>query len=296
VEYFNVSGERISYQEWYESEIAAWRARENDPAVIDSIGLIETKKLACEFYCLRAGKHFLVWSASGKPHHEFDALLPLIKLKVISEMRELWAARGDWFARVCISEVDRTLEEGDVKGWHTKARDAYLERLKSQSDSAAPAVATQVAIADASGDNTPAAVPDPAPAATSTSTNGTLESGSAALAKPSRQMAGELPNEAPESTSTVDAAKDPLTDPERMAERRRLRDEYGAAWKAVGRRVTDRSIGRKAFPRTESRRGWDSRYPVQKWLRLDPAYEGEPDRRIREILKERPDSAKNYKA
>src|SRR5271165_3227871 len=46
VTFFGSQGEPLPYEEWHRREMAAWAARENDPAIIDSIGIEETIMLA----------------------------------------------------------------------------------------------------------------------------------------------------------------------------------------------------------------------------------------------------------
>jgi hypothetical protein len=85
--------------------------------------------------------------------------------------------------------------------------------------------------------------------------------------------------------------ENPLSEKEaRMAERRKLRDDYFAAWKRV-KKKTYITVAQEANPTTAHNKGWNSRYQLDKWLHLDPLYEGEPDRRIREVLSRRPNPA-----
>jgi hypothetical protein len=71
------------------------------------------------------------------------------------------------------------------------------------------------------------------------------------------------------------------------AERRHLRDEYGAECRRRGVRVTDEMISSAANPR------WKSRTQVQKWLACDPRYDGEVDRLIRAVFTKKPHLSKN---
>ncbi len=42
VKHYGENGEVVSYQKWHQYQMEAWTARQNDPAIIDSIGVIET--------------------------------------------------------------------------------------------------------------------------------------------------------------------------------------------------------------------------------------------------------------
>jgi len=69
---------------------------------------------------------------------------------------------------------------------------------------------------------------------------------------------------------------------ERKAERKKLRDDYKAECKRSGVRVTDEMIAEAANTR------WHSRANIQKWLACHPKYDGEPDRKIRKIFRDKP--------
>lgn len=66
------------------------------------------------------------------------------------------------------------------------------------------------------------------------------------------------------------------------AERKALRDGYRVECKRAGVRLTDEMIAQAASPR------WHSRSQIQKWLKCDPEYDGEPDRLIRKVFRDKP--------
>jgi hypothetical protein len=69
---------------------------------------------------------------------------------------------------------------------------------------------------------------------------------------------------------------------ERKSERKKLRDDYKAECKQNGVKMTHPMIAKAASPT------WTTRDPVSKWLALDKRYEGEPDRLIRKVFKDKP--------
>jgi hypothetical protein len=78
------------------------------------------------------------------------------------------------------------------------------------------------------------------------------------------------------------------------AERKKLRDDYKAACKRAGVKVTDEMIAEAANPTTPNNKGWHSRSNIQKWLACDPKYEGKPDQRIRNVFLRKPHLSKPY--
>jgi hypothetical protein len=118
--------------------------------------------------------------------------------------------------------------------------------------------------------------PVPAPAAAE---DGSSDSTSAS-AEPAEEPA--------QSEPAVEVETEGLSDIERKAERRRARDGYRDECKRAGVTVTDEMIAKAASPPTATKRGWRTRYPIQKWLQLDPRYDGEPDRLIRKVFRDKP--------
>jgi hypothetical protein len=92
-----------------------------------------------------------------------------------------------------------------------------------------------------------------------------------------RTDAGPAAPEHEESASSFESVKG-----ERKAERKKLRDDYKAECKRSGVSVTDEMIAEAA-----SRR-WHSRANIQKWLACDPKYDGDPDRLIRKVFRDKP--------
>jgi hypothetical protein len=72
------------------------------------------------------------------------------------------------------------------------------------------------------------------------------------------------------------------------AERKKLRNDYVAACKLDGVKVTDEMIAKAANPGTPNRNGWNTRDSIQKWLQCNPNYDGRPDRMIRDVFKKKP--------
>jgi hypothetical protein len=69
---------------------------------------------------------------------------------------------------------------------------------------------------------------------------------------------------------------------DQKAERKRLRDDYKAECKKRGVKVTDAMIAQAANKK------WSDRSNIQKWLALDPQYDGKPDRMIRKVFADKP--------
>jgi hypothetical protein len=127
--------------------MAEWAARQNSPAIIDSIGIAETRDLATRRFDQVAGEYFPLWqkavnarlisqtaaAGQGKPEHDWvknDAWLAAIKSQVTDEVRPVWNDRGDWYKRVCAAEVNAALER-TVGAWRRKLRDEELLLIQS---------------------------------------------------------------------------------------------------------------------------------------------------------------------
>ncbi len=92
---------------------------------------------------------------------------------------------------------------------------------------------------------------------------------------------GEITIEAP-APAAAEVAEPERDIESRKAERRKLCDDYKAECRRPGVKVTDEMIARAASP------DWHTRAQVQKWLACHPEYDGEPDRLIRKVFREKP--------
>ena len=128
-------GENISYQNWLKSQKDAWAARQNDPDLIDSIGIAATITLAKERFTGIVGDYFALWaSETERDSDEFPQWLERLRQSVGNEIGDLWR-KGEWhtawFERACRRKVDDALCLLD-KEWAPKARQFEIDRLESQ--------------------------------------------------------------------------------------------------------------------------------------------------------------------
>jgi hypothetical protein len=129
--------------------MAEWAARQNSPAIIDSIGIAETRDLATRRFDQVAWEYFPLWqkavnarlvsqSAGGgreEPTGEHDwaksdAWLAAIKSQVSDEVRQVWHDRRDWYGRACAAKVVDTLSRA-IAAWRRRLRDEELLLIQS---------------------------------------------------------------------------------------------------------------------------------------------------------------------
>ena len=107
----------------------------------------------------------------------------------------------------------------------------------------------------------------------------------------SKLLEVEVPKPLPEQQIPREPAAPEGVGPDingRKSERKKLRDDYKAECKQAGVRLTDEMIAMAANPRTSTKKGWTTRDPIQKWLQCDPKYDGEYDRLIRKLFRNKP--------
>jgi hypothetical protein len=147
---YNPPREPDASHESRESYEAKWTARTKDPAVIDKIGVEETKQFAVK----RADQIFDVWwprwrtaivmliSQSGSAgEYEWATNFVLVEEKtvarVLSEARNIiWPSRLDWYIRVCEPQVRKALESV-ITTWRAKLRAEELQLRKAWPQTAA---------------------------------------------------------------------------------------------------------------------------------------------------------------
>jgi hypothetical protein len=99
--YFGPGGEPIPWKEWREQQLAAWKARESDPAVIDTIGIYETVYLAEQRFAQIAEAYLEIWRRGNARYEEFEAWLPEMIERVRREVGRVWApAATGWNASI----------------------------------------------------------------------------------------------------------------------------------------------------------------------------------------------------
>ena len=133
VTYFGSRGEPVSYENWRRQQIAAWTARENDPAVIDSIAINETMALAKARFVDIVGDYLSVWTDTNGDSDEFTRWLEDIGVLVGREVGDLWR-RGEWhvawFERACRNKLEEALRPL-IEEWQSRACGLEILHLRN---------------------------------------------------------------------------------------------------------------------------------------------------------------------
>jgi hypothetical protein len=101
-------GQPIPYDEWLKNQEDAWAARQNNPEVVDLIGIAETTALSTTRFQRVVSEYRSLWAASIDPRTKsFAVWLEALKALVISECRTLWTGEwhSNWFTRACESKI-----------------------------------------------------------------------------------------------------------------------------------------------------------------------------------------------
>jgi hypothetical protein len=133
VAYYGDQGEPISHDAWLKKQLAAWAARENDPDIIDSIGIFETVALAKERFAGIVGDYLTVWAETNGNSDEFSGWLEAIRHLVGGEVGDLWRQgewHAAWFERACRKEVHDQLGES-VGEWKSRASGLEIQHLEN---------------------------------------------------------------------------------------------------------------------------------------------------------------------
>jgi hypothetical protein len=134
------SGERITYKEWHENELAAWVAREDDPEVVDSIGIAETTALARAVFSVIAQDYLSYWAENSLDSEEFAVWLEGVKGLVTEGISEVW--RKDdwhtaWFSRATRKKLEDVLA-AQVKEWVSRAQALEIKHLENDTVAISP--------------------------------------------------------------------------------------------------------------------------------------------------------------
>ena len=133
VTFFGSQGEPVSYENWRRQQMAAWAARENDPAVIDLIGIAETIALANARFAGIAGDYLAVWAATNGDSDEFSRWLEGIAVLIACEVADLWE-KGErhvaWFERACRKKVEEGLAPL-IEEWKSRASGLEILHLEN---------------------------------------------------------------------------------------------------------------------------------------------------------------------
>ena len=103
--------------------MAAWTARENDPAVIDSIAIAETVALAKARFVDIVGDYLSVWADTNGDSDEFTRWLEDIGVLVGREVGDLWRNgewHAAWFERACRNKLEEALRPL-IEKWQSRA-------------------------------------------------------------------------------------------------------------------------------------------------------------------------------
>jgi len=126
-------GEPLTYEEWHRREMAAWAARENDPAIIDSIGIEETIMLAKARFVGIVRDYLAVWADTNGDSDEFTRWLEGIGVLVGCEVGDIWRKtewHSAWFERACRMKVDEALRPL-MEEWKSRACRVELLHLEN---------------------------------------------------------------------------------------------------------------------------------------------------------------------
>jgi hypothetical protein len=126
-------GKGISYDKWLKEQREAWRVRQSDPGIIDSIGVAETIELAKETFSTFAGPYLGFWIRETERYsEEFARWVDALRRFVVSKIGDLWSGEwhAAWFERACRQKVDESLEQL-VQEWKFHARKWELQYLEN---------------------------------------------------------------------------------------------------------------------------------------------------------------------
>jgi hypothetical protein len=114
--------------------MAAWKGRESDPAVIDSIGIHETITLANERFATVAGDYASFWASETEGHSDvFARWADALGLSVGREVADLWEKdewHTAWFGRACREKIAQGLESL-IKQWKERAAALEIQHLEN---------------------------------------------------------------------------------------------------------------------------------------------------------------------
>ena len=133
VAYYGAQGEPISHAEWRQKQLAAWAARESDPDIIDSIGIVETVELAKARFEGIVGDYLTVWADTNGNSDEFTRWLEAIRHSVGCEVGDLWRQgewHAAWFERACRRKVHDQLA-ASVDEWKSRASGLEIQHLEN---------------------------------------------------------------------------------------------------------------------------------------------------------------------
>jgi hypothetical protein len=132
--FYGADGQPVPYEKWREQQMAAWKARESDPAVIDSIGISETITLANERFATVVGDYVSFWASEAEGDSDvFARWADALGMSVGREVADLWEKdewHTAWFGRACREKVAQGLEPLK-KQWKERAAALEIQHLEN---------------------------------------------------------------------------------------------------------------------------------------------------------------------
>lgn len=133
--------------DWRAQQRAAWKARETDTTVIDSIGISESIRLASEIFEMEVQKYFSLWTEGGEVDSDvFAGWAGALSSKVVEHVAVLWETNEwhkGWFARACRDKVNDSLASL-VKEWQARAFEIEVNYLVPGLDAGSDSNPSQV--------------------------------------------------------------------------------------------------------------------------------------------------------
>jgi len=201
----------------------------------------------------------------GFLEREISAWVEAIRDRVLAEARAEWDHRDNWFDEVAQEGEAQNELDAAVAEWTQKAVSELKPRISEYvRGQARPA---------------PGILAPPQ----SESIFEELTSAAGGFAEP------PLEASAPTVPTIDPAARAVAASHTKKAERSRLLLKYKKAWEDAGVKKTDEMIAQEANPRTTHHKGWNTRDPIRKWLRVEARYEdgSRNDCLIRKVLSRR---------
>lgn len=130
--HYVIGGRSVSFDEWKRHQMEAWAARENNPSVIDTIGIKETIGLAKARFSGIVNDYLTSWADTNGNSSEFAEWLDKIKDLVMREVGDLWTGEWPtaWFARACLTEIQTALAPL-IEEWSSRASALEMKHLEN---------------------------------------------------------------------------------------------------------------------------------------------------------------------
>ena len=125
-------GKEVPYDQWHKLQLEAWKRRENDPSIIDSIAISETTALAKARFEGIIEDYLALWAEGNHNSDDFGQWLDEIASGITHEVCAVWSGEwhAQWFDRACIKKVEETL--GALKDeWRSKASKMEILHLEN---------------------------------------------------------------------------------------------------------------------------------------------------------------------